>query len=711
MQGPSQVQDEFGYLLKPAQVKKSSDIPVWIAQWEDRASKLASVSAVHAFPDELRRQVFYQSMPKEVQVILDDKKAKRELVEFKAMKDYIISYGTQQLLAASKGPAPLMVNSLIDHSQSSAQPWNFAPVGDQGYSDEQWLHYFQSEEGQEFAQANPTDANVQQHLFAIAFKGKGKGGKSGGKGFQGNCWGCLKPGHIYADCQDNPNRRKKGDNKGKKGAGKGGKGYKGDGKGKGQTYLISEADSWFLCCQEGAPDPNLLSYIDRHNEPPQSQQDLIGHPVPTPPTVSEDQEARTSRRSAWTRVGTKRFPASAICGQGCTHNHVSNPFEILVVEDDESEENHSTTCLSEKEFPSAMVSAVLKQHSTKKKARPQGLSGEQRAIDRMAKEIEKNVCSSYKTKRKYMSLDCIDETSLFQLPQGKKEPFVQCTENVGKMREILDLSKDPNPMTHIDLYERQMKLASAVTECAKQESDMKVQYQHDQNKKLLEYARADMEYVEQKVSDVSIGGCCMCGSTCATDEVHQKSDKPNHSHVQQDELGKIFSDHIKERTGEEILMLGEQPPELNAVSSKGKLVWVKIATVLDSGACRHVTPNGVFSLTIQSSERSAQGHNYYGPAGDPIKNLGQQLVKGASESGQQLNIAFDVAKITRPLASVSEIVSKDYRVVFDSDGSFLQHKKTGKWIPVRQEGSLYYLDLWCQVPEEISDSPFVRQAA
>ena len=106
-----------------------------------------------------------------------------------------------------------------------------------------------------------------------------------------------------------------------------------------------------------------------------------------------------------------------------------------------------------------------------------------------------------------------------------------------------------------------------------------------------------------------------------------------------------------------------------------------------------------------------QGPKYYGPAGDPIKNLGQQLVKGASESGQLLNIAFDVAKITRPLASVSEIISKDYRVVFDSDGSFPQHKKTGKWIPIRQEGSLCYLDIWCHVPEEISDSPFVRQAA
>ena len=112
-----------------------------------------------------------------------------------------------------------------------------------------------------------------------------------------------------------------------------------------------------------------------------------------------------------------------------------------------------------------------------------------------------------------------------------------------------------------------------------------------------------------------------------------------------------------------------------------------------------------------ASERSREGHNYYGPAGDPIPNLGRQDVKGTTESGNLLNIGFDVAKITRPLASVAEIVRKNYRVVFDTDGSFIEDKKTGKWIDVRQEGSLYYLDLWVQVPEELSTSLFVRQVA
>ena len=70
-----------------------------------------------------------------------------------------------------------------------------------------------------------------------------------------------------------------------------------------------------------------------------------------------------------------------------------------------------------------------------------------------------------------------------------------------------------------------------------------------------------------------------------------------------------------------------------------------------------------------------------------------------------------MAKITRPLASVSEIVRKNYRVLFDKDGSFIENKKSGKTIDIRQEGSLYFLDLWVQVPEELASSPFVRQVS
>ena len=52
MQGPQQVQLEYACLLKPSSPSKNGDITQWINEWEDRASKLALVSPVHAYHEE-----------------------------------------------------------------------------------------------------------------------------------------------------------------------------------------------------------------------------------------------------------------------------------------------------------------------------------------------------------------------------------------------------------------------------------------------------------------------------------------------------------------------------------------------------------------------------------------------------------------------------------------------------------------------------------
>ena len=87
------------------------------------------------------------------------------------------------------------------------------------------------------------------------------------------------------------------------------------------------------------------------------------------------------------------------------------------------------------------------------------------------------------------------------------------------------------------------------------------------------------------------------------------------------------------------MVMTDQPPELNQLEA-GPLKWVKIATVLDSGACRHVAPKGIFSLSISQTEHSKDGHSYYGPSRNPIPNLGEQKVKAQSDSAQPLNVAF-----------------------------------------------------------------------
>ena len=133
--------------------------------------------------------------------------------------------------------------------------------------------------------------------------------------------------------------------------------------------------------------------------------------------------------------------------------------------------------------------------------------------------------------------------------------------------------------------------------------------------------------------------------------------------------------------------------------------------LLDSGAVRHVTPAGIFSLTVRQTEKSKSGHMFYGANNSEIPNLGGQAVQGTAEDGTPVTLDFDVAKISRPLASAAELMEKNNRIVLDNDESYIESKVNGEWMPLRREGNIFFLDLWVQVPEKLVNSPFVRQAA
>ena len=77
-----------------------------MAEWEDRATKLAAGSEVYRYPDQLRRQLFYEAMPKEAKAIIDLEKHGGKRISHTNMKAFFLSYVTQATLAMSKAPAP-----------------------------------------------------------------------------------------------------------------------------------------------------------------------------------------------------------------------------------------------------------------------------------------------------------------------------------------------------------------------------------------------------------------------------------------------------------------------------------------------------------------------------------------------------------------------------------------------------------------------------
>ena len=103
-------------------------------------------------------------------------------------------------------------------------------------------------------------------------------------------------------------------------------------------------------------------------------------------------------------------------------------------------------------------------------------------------------------------------------------------------------------------------------------------------------------------------------------------------------------------------------------------------------------------------------HKYYGANNSPIANHGGQRVQGETNEGVNLTMDFDVADVSPPLLSITEIIQKKrHRVVYDDPVSYIEDKLTGRKINVRFQDNLYVLDVWVKIPRALAKSPFVRQ--
>ena len=121
-----------------------------------------------------------------------------------------------------------------------------------------------------------------------------------------------------------------------------------------------------------------------------------------------------------------------------------------------------------------------------------------------------------------------------------------------------------------------------------------------------------------------------------------------------------------------------------------------------------MTPANIFAIL---SGITGLQPKYYAADGSPIQNLAECSINAVLEDGTEFKTKFDVAKITRPLLSAHQIVQNGHQLIFGKSQSYLQ-LQGGKRIPLRQEGKLYMLDMWAQIPEELAkSSPFVRQVA
>ena len=120
------------------------------------------------------------------------------------------------------------------------------------------------------------------------------------------------------------------------------------------------------------------------------------------------------------------------------------------------------------------------------------------------------------------------------------------------------------------------------------------------------------------------------------------------------------------------------------------------------------------SLLQRLEKKEGRPANFFGANASEIPNLGSLSVEATTnleKDGKRIALDFDVADISRPLASVSKITDKGNWVCFGpDDSSYIFNVKGGGMDPVRRGGKLYFLELWAPIPTSLAQgNPFVRQ--
>ena len=101
--------------------------------------------------------------------------------------------------------------------------------------------------------------------------------------------------------------------------------------------------------------------------------------------------------------------------------------------------------------------------------------------------------------------------------------------------------------------------------------------------------------------------------------------------------------------------------------------------------------------------------HYRAANGTKIKDQGGKTIMFKTEDGGVNCMRFRLADVTKTLASVSRMCQKNNRVVFDSSGSYIENKASGKKMAMKEEGGVYVIEVMVKNLVAQGEQGFVRQ--
>ena len=141
-----------------------------------------------------------------------------------------------------------------------------------------------------------------------------------------------------------------------------------------------------------------------------------------------------------------------------------------------------------------------------------------------------------------------------------------------------------------------------------------------------------------------------------------------------------------------------EPEGLSAVETQP--LWECVEMAVDSGASETVMSESFLpSVETKPGSASRRGVQYEVANGVRIPNLGEKSFQGYTEGeGLKRGITAQVCDVNKALLSVHKLVQSGNRVVFDSEGAFIEDKATRERIWLKEQGGMYTLKMW--VPTE-----------
>ena len=154
---------------------------------------------------------------------------------------------------------------------------------------------------------------------------------------------------------------------------------------------------------------------------------------------------------------------------------------------------------------------------------------------------------------------------------------------------------------------------------------------------------------------------------------------------------------------------------LHSVSWKDEShpMWVRIRTVMDSGAADSVAPPTLApKVEITESPGSRRGQCYVSASAGRMQNIGQKVLSIQTNEGKDTTVLYQIAEVSRPLTSVSATCDRGNWVVYTPQGGFIMNCQTGERTSFERSGGIYDLDLWIRDDENRGSHPspsFPRQ--